>query len=840
MAKIINLSAFPMKSMMVYIAALFTSLISVKGNESSLELNDLGYFEKRGLNVLVFNNWYDSYFGDAKITGIEFIHHGVRTATNGDVRLNSTPGQWDPIPASCERKENRDNNRVECFLTYPEYSFDYMIRTEVSDSGLFISVHLENPLPEKLEGRAGFNLEFLPSAYFGKTYLMDDQSGVFPLYPCGPMTIGESGQAVPKSLVSGNILVLASEDSTRHVIIESQSQKLSLFDGRNQAQNGWFVVRSLIPMDRSGKVVEWFIRINTVSNWIRPTVIGHSQIGYHPDQKKQAVIELDKNDYPEGTARLLRILPDGQLKTVHEDSLDIWGDYLRYQYAIFDFSEAGEKGLYMIEYKKNRTGPFRIAPDVYKKAWHPTLDVFFPVQMDHVMVNEAYRVWHGASHLDDALQAPVNHDHFDLYAQGPSTDTPFQPGEHIPGLDIGGWFDAGDYDIRTQSQYTTVLSLVQTWETFRPGRDQTTINQKNRYVDIHVPDGIPDLLQQIEHGTLQLIAQHRAVGRAINGIIVPDLSQYTHLGDAVTMTDNLIYHSNMEPDKSDGFFSGKFDDRWAFTNKSTSLNYGSIAALAAASRAMRDFNDTLAVECLMTARHVWDEEQTHEPDIFRHGNTTGGSLEGEKFKAAVELLITTKDDQYTHAIQDLMPVIEERMMFHMGPALKVMPYMDSSYRKKMRIAAEKYNQAMAGFVDDNPFGVPISTGTWAGSGWVVGFAITNYMLHKAFPDIVHPEMVYQGLHYLYGCHPGSSISFVSGIGAYSKIVAYGNNRADFSFIAGGVVPGALIIKPDFPENKEDWPFFWGENEYVISLGASYIFLVNAVEDLLNPMESNGM
>jgi endoglucanase len=73
---------------------------------------------------------------------------------------------------------------------------------------------------------------------------------------------------------------------------------------------------------------------------------------------------------------------------------------------------------------------------------------------------------------------------------------------------------------------------------------------------------------------------------------------------------------------------------------------------------------------------------------------------------------------------------------------------------------------------------------------------------------------------------------VSGVGAVSKAVAYGSNRADFSFIAGGVVPGALIIKPDFPENKEDWPFLWGENEYVIGLGASYLFLVQAAHSLL--------
>jgi hypothetical protein len=59
------------------------------------------------------------------------------------------------------------------------------------------------------------------------------------------------------------------------------------------------------------------------------------------------------------------------------------------------------------------------------------------------------------------------------------------------------------------------------------------------------------------------------------------------------------------------------------------------------------------------------------------------------------------------------------------------------------------------------------------------------------------------------------------------------NRADYSFIAGGVVPGVLIIKPDLPENKEDWPFLWGQNEYVVSVGASYLYLANAVVALFN-------
>jgi endoglucanase len=72
-----------------------------------------------------------------------------------------------------------------------------------------------------------------------------------------------------------------------------------------------------------------------------------------------------------------------------------------------------------------------------------------------------------------------------------------------------------------------------------------------------------------------------------------------------------------------------------------------------------------------------------------------------------------------------------------------------------------------------------------------------------------------------------------------RTVAYGSNRADFSFIAGGVVPGVLIIEPDFPENKDDWPFLWGQNEYVVSLGANYLFLVPAAGQLLASTPSGG-
>jgi hypothetical protein len=69
------------------------------------------------------------------------------------------------------------------------------------------------------------------------------------------------------------------------------------------------------------------------------------------------------------------------------------------------------------------------------------------------------------------------------------------------------------------------------------------------------------------------------------------------------------------------------------------------------------------------------------------------------------------------------------------------------------------------------------------------------------------------------------------VGTVSKKITYGNNRADFRFIAGGIVPGILVLKPDFPENKEDWPFFWGENEVTVGGCGDYIFLAAAAAQL---------
>jgi hypothetical protein len=828
---------------------LFSVLFSVHGYCQQLQLNELEYFEKQGVNVLVFSNQYNGMFFDEKTAGIELIHHGVRTATGGAVRLQNTPEQWDLIPEVVERKIDKSNSCIEVTLRYESYDFDSRIKVEPDDNGITIRVYLDKPLPDELKGKAGFNLEFLPASYFEKTYLADGKPGIFPLYPssntvlkpinekipqfAGHTTFDDRGKGefiVPKPLTEGKTLVLAPEDPERCVKIHSESEVM-LFDGRILAQNGWFVVRSLLPDKKTGEVLTWYVEPHAIPAWKRVPVIGFSQVGYLPEQKKVAVIELDKNDTPLKTASLFKVKENGQIIEKLSRDIETWGRYLRYNYIKFDFSSVNEPGLYFIQYGDQKTNTFPIASDVYDHIWHPTSDIWFPVQMDHMMVNEAYRVWHGVPFLDDALQAPLHHQHFDGYWMGDTTDTKYKPFDRIPGLTVGGWFDAGDFDIQTGSHCNAVLSLVDTWEKFKPDRDQTYIDYETRYVDIHRPDGKPDILQQIEHGTLNIVAQVKNIGHPVRGIVVPNLHQYHHLGDASTETDNLPYNSSLKPYQTDGKSSGTMDDRWAFTTRNPSLDYYTAAALSAASRVLKGYNDTLSNQSLFYAEKLWNENEHYsKKDTSRFLEKSRNNM---KILAALQLFITTDDDSYAQRFNEtIWSELDQMGMPGLLMALQGYPYMDQDYRNQLRNYVVRYKKSCDDLNKQNPYGVPIVARGWAGNSDVIRWATTNYYAHKFFPDIVDSEYVYKGLNYIFGCHPYSNISFVSAVGTRSKKITYGNNRADFSFIAGGVVPGLLILKPDFPENKEDWPFLWGENEVTVGICADYIFLSTAIQHLL--------
>jgi endoglucanase len=813
--------------------SLFVFISCNEQNEETLVLNELEYLEMPGLNVMLAHDFYP----EGHQGGVSFIQNGMRVATNGDLRLEPTPGQWQPIPKVGERQTNPETEEIWVEMSYPDSSrhrkgfnpiiypdldFKYTLKVRPEGKAFRIIVDLEEPLPEEWIGKVGFNMEFFPGLLFGKSYSMDDQIGIFPLQANGPLFYDEDGKLQMTPLAKGNLLTIAPETESQRVTIENENGELELIDGRGEHNNGWFVVRSLIASGKTKGAVDWLVSPNVIDGWKHEPVIQISQVGYHPSQKKIAVIELDASNNNPGEVELQKIESDGMHKVVKKINAVLWGKFLRYNYVQFDFSDITDEGMYRVVYDGFESEAFQISQEVYMRhVWQPTLEYFLPVQMCHMRVNDRYRVWHGLCHMDDALMAPTDSILFDGYAQGPTTFTKYKSMDHVPGLDIGGWHDAGDYDLRVESQIGTSQMLSLALEEFNTQYDQTSIDQQKHLVEMHRPDGINDMLQQIEHGVLTVMGGYDALGRLYRGIICPTLRQYVMLGDAASMTDNLVYNPNLDSGSVRGNQSGMADDRLVFTEKNPRRELRVAAGLAAASRAMKNYNPDLSVKCLKAAENLWN------------ANAEAKTL--QKVQAATELLLTVERPEYSSFfINNTDELIENinntgwmlgRIKDKIG---------DKAFTSKLDAAILNLKNQIEEERMENPYGVPYKPNIW-GAGWgIQRFGVEQYYLHSRFPQIFPNDYLLHALNFVLGCHPGvNNASFASGVGAKSIQVAYGVNRADWSFIPGGVVSGTALIRPDFPELLE-WPFLWQQTEYVLGGGGTnYMFLVLAADHLLN-------
>ena len=842
-----------MKKKLFLIASAFAAAaLCSPAQAQEFKLTSSGYFKNHGVDVMAF----DDIYPEGHQGGVCIIMNGNRVATNGDIRFEATPGQWQPVPKQLDRKLG-DNSITAtlCYpdssrhltgfnpMIYPDFHFNYTVKVEGKGDHVEVTVDLDRPVPQKFLGKVGFNMEFFPGALFGKPWIMDNQSGIFPQQPNSPLAttspnylhtgnyhpegqpladmdnlIGKGySPIVADDIISepyavGRKFTSRPDDPYNKVTIESLTGDLKLYDGRMNHNNGWFVLRSEVAPGVTKGAVKWIITPTVMPDWMYQPVIQTSQIGYHPNQPKEAIIEMDTRDNRQGTAQVVRIGSDKEqvVKTVTPEN---WGKFLRYNYLKVDFSDVKEPGLYQIKYGDSASPIFRIDDNVYDRGvWQPVLEYFLPVQMCHMRVNEKYRVWHDACHMDDARMAPA-HNHIDGYDQKPGLSK-FNEGDMVPGVNIGGWHDAGDFDLRVESQAGEAYILSLAYEAFHPEIDATSIDQINRVTEIHQGDGKNDLLQQVENGALSVVNSYLALGRLYRGIICGGLRQYVLLGDAAAMTDGK---------------PGNEDDRWIFTEDNPRRELSTAANLAATSRVLKGFNDTLSTHCLNIAREIFERTG--------NGNPRMASL---KIQAAVELYLATGEDLYKDFLLDNKDLIVKQigqMGWYTARVEQRFAQMKDkkaqAFSKDFRKALLAYKEQLDKEVVSTPYGVPYRPHIW-GAGWdIQGFGFRHYFLASAYPDIFNKEPIFNALNFVLGCHPGSNQeSFASGVGAASATIGYGLNRADWSYIPGGVVSGTALIRPDFPELLH-FPFLWQQKEYVLGGGSShYMFLVLAVQQMV--------
>jgi len=342
-----------------------------------------------------------------------------------------------------------------------------------------------------------------------------------------------------------------------------------------------------------------------------------------------------------------------------------------------------------------------------------------------------------------------------------------------------------------------------------------------------------------------------------------------------------------------GDYSGKPDDLWIFSTTNPFFQWNAIAALAASADVLKVYDPALAKDCLETAIRAWNDEKAHPTQFPAGGGIGGGAPEnappggvlaasqgavsgaqggrngrgssgaptssaitsaqtaplpgfgrrgfgvGQDWAAALELTIATNGvEPYRSRLKELLPqmITPQQMELRGWTAVRALPCLDAGAKGQMRDAVKTYMAGLDKQLDATPFGVPPSLGTWGGSGAVVDMAIRMYFLHKAFPDLVNPEYALRAVNYILGTHPVSSTSYVAGVGTVSKTKTYSNNRADNAYIPGAVIPGYIIIKPDFPECIDDFGFLWFEDEAVVAGSAGWVVAGNAADAITKELK----
>jgi endoglucanase len=108
----------------------------------------------------------------------------------------------------------------------------------------------------------------------GKAYLVDGtKAGIFLRTPDDPMVKvlpladepkkayyledwdKAKGYTEPLPFAESKSITLGVDDAPARINVKSDTADLLLFDGRDRAQNGWFVLRSLIPSGKTTNAV---------------------------------------------------------------------------------------------------------------------------------------------------------------------------------------------------------------------------------------------------------------------------------------------------------------------------------------------------------------------------------------------------------------------------------------------------------------------------------------------------------------------------------------------------------------------------------------------------------
>lgn len=137
--------------------ALAVLLGTVTLSAQDFRIGPEGYFRNEGVDVMAFYDFYP----EGHQGGVCVIMNGNRVATNGDLRFEATPGQWQPVPRQISREVGDgvitatlaypDSSRhLTGFnpMVYPDIVIEYTVTTRAVGDHIEVTLDLDRPIPD--------------------------------------------------------------------------------------------------------------------------------------------------------------------------------------------------------------------------------------------------------------------------------------------------------------------------------------------------------------------------------------------------------------------------------------------------------------------------------------------------------------------------------------------------------------------------------------------------------------------------------------------------------------------------------------------------------------------
>ena len=268
-----------------------------------------------------------------------------------------------------------------------------------------------------------------------------------------------------------------------------------------------------------------------------------------------------------------------------------------------DFSALDKPGRYTVEVGVTKSDPFLIGRKVYEKALAAGLK-FFYFQRCRTALSAPYAEWEGKQYTRSA----ACHVHEDVgwdYASYPKKEKKWAL--------VGGWHDAGNYDMYIPSTAPSAQSLLIAYES-HPALfgDDSNIPESHNHV--------PDILDEVRWALIWILSLQE-----------PDTG-------AFRAHEAVFDWSDPDPVK-------ERKTRWVSGVGSASTAKAT-AVLAQAARIFKKFDPAFAARCEKAARAAFSFLEQHPERIFVDGKGSGQPLwddspeyheVGARFSAAVEV-----------------------------------------------------------------------------------------------------------------------------------------------------------------------------------------------------------